>query len=128
MSKLGCQCGHIISDNTDFIPYKATFISDQDSMIYDKTIEDICSLMEAYKKGEKEKWIKNRFGDKVDGSLSNDWLIIKIQLINEYDYEKTIYQCEKCGRIKLEKNNSNQYVSFRPETEGWKNILSGKKK
>lgn len=30
MSKIQCVCGNIISDNTDFIVYKAHFIADQD--------------------------------------------------------------------------------------------------
>jgi hypothetical protein len=30
MSKIRCLCGHTISDNTDFINYKARFIADQD--------------------------------------------------------------------------------------------------
>ena len=30
MSKFQCVCGNIISDNTDFISYKARFVSDQD--------------------------------------------------------------------------------------------------
>lgn len=30
MSKIQCLCGYLISDNTDFISYKARFIADQD--------------------------------------------------------------------------------------------------
>lgn len=30
MSKIDCVCGNLISDNTDFISYKAQFIADQD--------------------------------------------------------------------------------------------------
>ena len=30
MSKIKCLCGNLISDNTDFISYKARFIADQD--------------------------------------------------------------------------------------------------
>jgi hypothetical protein len=125
MSKLGCQCGNIISDNTDFIPYKARFIRDQDSTVLDKTIEDICSLREAYKSGQKEEWVKNRFGKNVDSDLRNDWLIMKTQLDNELNVEGTIYQCEKCGRIKIETPVVNHYASFVPEEENWKNILNG---
>ncbi len=30
MSKVVCECGHVLSDNTDYISYKARFIADQD--------------------------------------------------------------------------------------------------
>lgn len=30
MSKFQCSCGHIIRDNTDYLSYKAYYISDQD--------------------------------------------------------------------------------------------------
>jgi hypothetical protein len=30
MAKHLCECGHVISDSTDDIPYKARFIADQD--------------------------------------------------------------------------------------------------
>ncbi|WP_241775545.1 hypothetical protein [Acinetobacter venetianus] len=30
MSKLGCVCGHVIVDQTNYIPYKASFITDVD--------------------------------------------------------------------------------------------------
>lgn len=33
MSKLGCVCGHVIVDQTDQIPYKASFITDVDLFI-----------------------------------------------------------------------------------------------
>ncbi len=30
MSKLRCLCGHVIVDQTDYLPYKAYFIADED--------------------------------------------------------------------------------------------------
>ena len=29
MSKMGCACGHVIRDQTDDLPYKATVLPDQ---------------------------------------------------------------------------------------------------
>ena len=47
MSKLGCICGHVIRDQTDFIPYKARFIRDQDSEEYYTFTSDIEAFIEA---------------------------------------------------------------------------------
>ena len=33
MTKIGCPCGNLMPDNTDFLPYKAKFIADEDTQI-----------------------------------------------------------------------------------------------
>jgi len=128
MSKLGCQCGHVISDTTDFIAYKARFLRDEDSEILDLINADICSFMEAYKEGKKAEWISNYFGKNADKNMRNDWVIMNIQSHYEVPHEGVMYQCEKCGRIKIETLLDNYYASFAPEGENWENVLKGKRR
>jgi len=40
MSKLGCVCGHVIVDQTDQIPYKASFITDVDLFDFYDAVDD----------------------------------------------------------------------------------------
>ena len=61
MSKLGCICGHVIRDQTDFIPYKARFIRDQDDESYHAYIDDIAAFIDAIKANKRDQWIRNYF-------------------------------------------------------------------
>ena len=45
MSKLGCICGHVIRDQTDYIPYKASFIPDK--LDY-QLLDEIQKIIENY--------------------------------------------------------------------------------
>lgn len=47
MSKLGCTCGHVIRDNTDYLPHKASFIPDK--LDY-QMLDEIKKRIENYKK------------------------------------------------------------------------------
>lgn len=40
MSKFQCSCGHVIMDNTDYLSYKAHYISDQDFCDFLDELED----------------------------------------------------------------------------------------
>ena len=42
MAKILCQCGRILSDSTDNIPYKARFIADQDFFSFFDEVESEC--------------------------------------------------------------------------------------
>ena len=119
MSKLRCECGHIISDSTDFIPYKAWFLKDKDSKCRDKTIEDICSYMEAYKQEVHKEWIQDYFG--FDCDEDHSLIITLIQTAN--DKTGIMYQCENCNRILIQVGDENKYASFYPEDEFGNNIL-----
>lgn len=76
-----CECGNQILDTTDYLPYKAYLIPDQDLFDYideiDKIIQNVGSNLEE-KEDAKQK-IRN---------LS-------------VEYTKMIYQCPRCGNIFL---------------------------
>jgi len=45
MPKLGCKCGNIMRDNTDFLPYKTHLREDEDTQ---KPIELLAELLSQY--------------------------------------------------------------------------------
>lgn len=62
MAKLGCICGNVITDQTDNISYKASFIRDQNTEDYYSFTDQIASFLEAVKNESRDEWIVNYFG------------------------------------------------------------------
>ncbi|RZJ86650.1 MAG: hypothetical protein EOO60_13180 [Hymenobacter sp.] len=127
MSKLGCVCGHTIRDNTLSLPYKAQFIRDQDLESYSDWTEPVNAFIEAIKAGKREQWIANYFSKSYPTTLSNGSIIGDI--ISEFDlnFHDTLYQCENCGRIKIQIQNTNSFASFTPENGNHLGIFERKR-
>ncbi len=125
MSKLGCICGHTIVDQTDNIPYKASFIRDEDlERTYDH-YDDVDAFINAIKNGERQKWLDKYFGKGLYTNISDSSVINDI--IRRYisRFESDIFLCENCGRIKIQNGNTNMYTSFLPEDNNWTGIFKG---
>lgn len=88
-----CECGHRISDTTDYLSYKAHLISDQDWYDF---IEEIDAAIEMPESTE---------GDKVKA-------LMKIRALSS-KLSRTVYQCTKCGNIFFGDNNSSKLEMFR---------------
>ena len=117
MSKLNCQCGHIIYDQTDNLPYKAWYCKDENiEDIYEFFIDEIDSFLKANIEGKRNQWIKSKFGKKYSTELDNKSIINDLLISHQNKWEHLMYQCEKCGRIKLETGDDNYFDSFIPET------------
>ena len=126
MSKLGCKCGHVIVDQTDCLPYKGEIIPDKTFYdFFDKISDGIESLVEATKNGKRKEWIEQNFAAPPYPMDLTDAQMIGDIFSNFYnDLIKRIYQCENCGRIWIQVQNTNNYVPFLPETADWKDILT----
>lgn len=90
--KMRCECGEIISDQTDQLPYKAHFIPDQDW-------DDVCDT------------INQIIGAVAAGSMTVDdaqMAVLNVHLAKS----RTMYQCSKCGRLLVQdaKRNMNIYA------------------
>ncbi len=123
MSKLGCVCGHVIRDNTMNIPYKAIFLRDQDWNSYTDYRGDIDSFLEALKNGNREKWISDYFSKSYPTDLSDSSIIDDIISKHKTEYEGELYQCENCGRIKIQVQDKNLFASFIPEDDNFRDIF-----
>ena len=125
MSKLGCVCGHTIVDQNDNLPNKAKFIRDQDTEKFMNYSNDIASFIEAIKDGRRDAWIKEYFSEIYPTKIDNSSVIFDIFSVHERNVSSDIYQCENCGRIKIQIKDTNQYSSFIPEDDRYKNIFVG---
>ncbi len=114
--KIFCECGHVIYDQTDYISYKASFISDQDS--YDL-------------RGEIEKQIKKlvtsleyNASNKIDiNELVEDAMIDISENIISYYSRRTIYQCSGCGRLFIDDAQFHTHVFIPQDNSVQKNLM-----
>jgi hypothetical protein len=124
MSKLGCVCGHTITDQTDNIPYKAKFIRDQDFDEYsDKYTEDVASFIDAVKEGKRDEWIKMYFSETYPMNINNSSVVFDIVSVQRSRFEGELFQCETCGRVKIQVRDENLFASFTPEDDRYKDIF-----
>jgi hypothetical protein len=124
MSRLGCVCGHTITDQTDNISYKAKFIRDQDFEGYSgRYTNDIESFIEAIKNNRRDEWIRNYFSETYPTAISNSSIVFDIVSVQTSGFEGDLYQCENCGRVKIQVQDKNLYASFAPEDDRYKEIF-----
>ena len=129
MSKLGCECGNIISDTTDNIPYKGVIIRDQDvERVFDDGIaNDIDDFIKAISQDKREEWLRDYFLSGYPFSeVSNLEAISDIISRRFIERKLDVYQCMSCGSIKIQNgSSSNIFNSFAAEKwlEGNESIL-----
>ena len=117
MSKLGCVCGHIISDITDSLPYKAFFCSDVDDFdLWEKIMEGFRTFAKAICEDRRREWLLEHDFEECyvklnlpDEEIFHDFLLGLIVLCGRH-----IYQCTECGRIHIERED-NTFYRFKPE-------------
>lgn len=86
--RFSCKCGHLITDTTDYIPYKAYMISDTD--------------WEDYREALERKMLGKSLGSYKDPMR----------------YEQTFYQCEECGRIYFDDpDDPARLIAFAPDSK-----------
>lgn len=87
-----CECGHRITDTTDYLSYKAYLISDQDWFDF---LDEIDSAIE-------------RSGPTAE---DKEKALMKIRMLS-INLTKTVYQCQKCGNLFFD-NDLPQFEMFR---------------
>jgi hypothetical protein len=123
MSKLGCICGHVIRDQTDDIPYKARFIRDQDYEGFFAYAGDIAAFIAAIQADQRSQWIKQYFSDSYPTDIPNASILNDILVNYKVEFEGDLYQCENCGRVKIQVQDKNLFASFAPEDENFSNLF-----
>ena len=119
--KIRCECGHIIVDQTDDLPYKAHLIPDtQMEHLFEGTTE-LSDFIEAIGKGKRSEWIEKKFGEDYPKELSNSTILS--DLIMSKLKTRNMYQCERFGRVLIEKS-AGAFEFFNPEGEEGKDILN----
>jgi len=102
--KIKCECGGVIVDQTDFLPYKAHMISDQDWFDF---LDAVDYAIE--KSGPTSK-------EKESSLMGIRRLAIKLT--------RFIYQCASCGRLFIENENHELETFIKQEPYEGKQILA----
>ncbi|POA31873.1 hypothetical protein C1884_09690 [Pseudomonas sp. GW460-R15] len=123
MSKLGCKCGHVITDQTDSSPYKASLLRDEvENEFWDEVHRELKPLVEAAESGDKAA-IAEAFGEFAPWISATDELQGRISSIYIHRMS-TAYECQNCGRLWVQKDASDRFVSYVPEEGAYGAILA----
>ncbi|ABA74030.1 hypothetical protein JKA62_26195 [Pseudomonas sp. B7] len=123
MSKLGCRCGHVIVDQTDSLPYKASLLRDEvEDAFWEEVNQELKPLMTAAESGDKAV-IDGAFGEFAPWVNATDELISRLSSLHIHR-TLDVYECTNCGRLWVQKGAGNQFVSYVPEEGGYQAILS----
>lgn len=93
--KVECPCGHLISDSTDYIPYKATLIADQDRFdMLDEIAAAAQRACETTGTGD-----PTRLNDAIFRAVAS---MLRA-------HERAAYACSQCGRVLIQKRGEDNY-------------------
>ncbi len=113
--KIGCVCGNTLRDQTDYIPYKAYAIADQD---YEELVSGIVMKLE-------QACIQS---PQLRSETNIKDLISQVIYFDMAPFIKNLYQCRNCGRIFVEDpEDKSQLQIFKPEAENWKKVFASTK-
>ena len=121
--KFLCECGHVIRDQTDYLPYKGWVMRDKlDEAFYDAATQSIADFLNACVQGTRDEWLTEQFGSEYPRE-SDEAVIYDLMSTAEIRYSLHIYQCEACGRLWLtDRHNPSRMLSFVPE-DGRRDVL-----
>ena len=104
--KFGCPCGTTIADQTDHLPYKASFVPDE-------SMDDVYEAVE-----------KALVSDEPEDVLERDRFF---DLLGDPSVFIDAYQCPECGRLFIS-NKLNGFYVFLPDGHERRDVLRGRKK
>jgi hypothetical protein len=115
VSKFGCTCGHLIRDQTDYLPYKGQVLKDQDrEAFFAGTADALVEFLAGIRSGDLSDWhckwpfLRDKTDEHVAWSLMG-WFWRKLAV--------DVYECEQCGRLWVQEGTkSERFVPFTPET------------
>jgi hypothetical protein len=113
--KFRCLCDTVIYDQTDFLPWKATYIADEDKQAM---MEELDAAMDMYLQARAdpnmhERWHRQVYP--VDAGFRDAPRVLLTSVLWDIvgTYERRFYQCETCGRLWLW--DGTQLTAFKPE-------------
>ncbi|WP_225609459.1 hypothetical protein [Pseudomonas sp. PDM11] len=122
MSKLRCKCGHVIIDQSDNLPYKASLLRDRAEYAFWEDVNcQLKPLVEAAQSGDKAA-IKAAFGEFIPWVKATDNLEDKLSSLL-IQRTSTVYECQSCGRLWIQENAGDGFISYTPEAGEYSAIL-----
>ncbi len=101
--KFLCTCGHVIRDQTDYLPYKGEIMRDQHVEEFLTYIgETIVDYIKASREGRRDAWLKEFFGDVHDHAKEADDSVVVGMIISRARVNTEllhVYQCRICARL-----------------------------
>ena len=127
--KIRCDCGHVIRDQTDSLPYKCDLLPDDGywDNIHEPLINAMADFARSIADDDRDGWLKRHgFGEQYPRDL-DDASVISDFLSGLMTNAPTAYQCTECGMVLIPKKNGEGYLGFRPVDDDWGNALSWRK-
>lgn len=125
--KFMCSCGHVITDQTDNLPYKGHLRPDTSKEGMIETLDhSISNLVASVEAGETLEQLKNRyFNHNYPSGLSRKTMFFD-SISKIWDDELLIYECSNCGRLAIDMrgHGGDSFLFFNPEDQA-KRIFPG---
>ncbi|MFN7494903.1 MAG: hypothetical protein ACK5RG_18415, partial [Cyclobacteriaceae bacterium] len=84
----------------------------------------IKSFLDAKEKGEREQWMQSNFRiPPYPTDLPDQEMIWDLIHDFQVSVRRTIFQCNNCSRIWIQRGHDEMFVSFTPDSDDAKNIL-----
>ena len=125
MSKLRCDCGHTIVDQTDYIRYKGRLARDQDDTVWERAWGDLADLVAAARDGRVNQWVAAH----LPGSDEQNFGMLVMNYLTriERDYMPSVYECTACGRLLVEQApHANRYLAYSPDSRRYEGLLASR--
>lgn len=119
MSKLRCLCGHVIVDQTDYLPYKAYFIADEDEEdFFQSAVSAIAEFVLVREQGKLEEVYGRRFVEVYSKDSGLKDFLHDTLAAGYVGSGRELYECEQCGRICIQsRDKDEQFFPYRPEKD-----------
>jgi hypothetical protein len=128
MSKLRCQCGHVIVDQRADLPYLAGVLAEQDRDTVEDFADECVRYFAAVAAGRRQEWLA-RWYNKQNGALdgfADSSVVYDIFSSLVERHSRDLYQCQGCGRLHLQvAPQGDRFRSFAPDGE-WHDALVGR--
>lgn len=126
MSKTSCTCGHVIVDQSDALSFKAALLADEDAeRFWGGISRGLAELLAAMREGRRDEWLSANFLPDYPRDVPDEGLFSDFLGRYEIGMMRTVYQCERCGRLLVESHGrTEQFESFVPEGTPRRNTLS----
>jgi hypothetical protein len=131
MAQLRCSCGNVLSDTTDFLPYKARILADEDTQKPLELIaQELAGFIDAHKQGpEAERaFLIRAEARNEDISEEDAATVFDLRAKGPFDtlparlftmlwpfwdrYPRVIYECDVCGRLLVQERKGPRFFSY----------------
>ena len=126
--KFRCECGHVIRDQTDDLPYKCDLLPDAGywDNIHQPIVKFAADLAAAIADDDRDGWITRTFGSDYPRNLDNASMLSDL-LAATMTRAVTAHQCTECGCLYISRSANDGFHCFRPVDDDWRGAISWRK-